>query len=506
MRSKAIKLLGVALGAALLMTGLTAAPSSALDGHITAAVGDVTVSGRIVLNADERLGRSVAPRLQVTHSGASATVQSGRVTLTDPRGRLLTGAEFAGSVDTGVWTSKVLMPADPEPGLYEVSVDAQVDVTTQDGRVVTVPLRGSDLFSAPLRVVRNIPKVWTSPSSVPTGATITVSGVTNMRDFSTSGYVPATGQKVKLYFDPSGSAPETLEATLTTDSRGFFTSQQRSTSSGEGGAEMPTTDAGERAVARASSSVRARTTTLREGAVTRTKNGLTVGHRLITHDVVVGLDPVKRRVGVANLGYSLGASWGYVSVESRRGEGHYRDGYVKYLWMQADDGSTITPTFTFRPTLPAGVYDVGVSEMMKACSAPDWIERYSPTGNCRQDILVEDSTVTTIVVKRASITTISASSTSFTGPKTITLRGAVRKVQLVSNTEAAIRLSPNTPVKLYFDPAGSAGPEYKKTVRTDSKGVYTTTARTSVSGQWVAKYPGTDLQAPSKRAVTITVR
>ncbi|WP_454850255.1 hypothetical protein [Promicromonospora soli] len=119
---------------------------------------------------------------------------------------------------------------------------------------------------------------------------------------------------------------------------------------------------------------------------------------------------------------------------------------------------------------------------------------------------IVEKPVTTLRVRRASSTTISASSTSFTGPKTITLRGAVRKVKLISNSEAALRLSPNTPVKLYFDPVGSTGPQYKKTVRTNSKGVYTTTARTSRSGKWIAKYPGTDLQAPSKRAVTITVR
>lgn len=63
-----------------------------------------------------------------------------------------------------------------------------------------------------------------------------------------------------------------------------------------------------------------------------------------------------------------------------------------------------------------------------------------------------------------------------------------------------------TPVKLYFDPAGSRGPVHKKTVRTNADGVYTTKVGTSISGRWIAKYPGTDLQAPSQRDVTITVR
>ncbi|MFJ3402799.1 hypothetical protein [Promicromonospora sp. NPDC090134] len=417
----------------------------------------------------------------------------------------MVGSEFTESALSNRWDATVMMPADSAPGLYTVSVTADVDVTMVDGRVVTVPLAGTDLFSTPLRASRDIPELWTSPSSVPTGATITVSGVANMRDLA-KGYVPAAGQPVELYFDPSGSAPETLRATLTTDSRGFFTSQQRTTSSGEWRALMPTTDAWRRAMTSATSSVRARSTTLREGVVLRTKNGLTVGHRLITHDVVVGLDPVTRRVDVANLDYSTGADGGYVMIASRRGEGYYADGYDKHVWMQAHGGGQSAPTFTFRPTLPAGVYDVGVTESMKACSTPDWVEQYSATYSCRHDIMVDDSTVTTLVVKRASSTTVAASATSFTGPKTITLRGAVRKVQLVSNTKAAIRLSPNTPVKLYFDPAGATGPQYKKTVRTNSKGVYTTTYRTSMSGRWIAKYPGTDLQAPSQGAVTITVK
>jgi hypothetical protein len=119
---------------------------------------------------------------------------------------------------------------------------------------------------------------------------------------------------------------------------------------------------------------------------------------------------------------------------------------------------------------------------------------------------VNDRTITTMRVKRASRTSVSASSTTFTGPKTITLRGAVRKVRQISGTKAAYVLSPNTPVKLYFDPAGSRGPVYRKTVRTGSNGVYTTKVGTSSSGRWIAKYPGTGLQAASQRAVTITVK
>jgi hypothetical protein len=188
-------------------------------------------------------------------------------------------------------------------------------------------------------------------------------------------------------------------------------------------------------------------------------------------------------------------------MTNRRAEGRYGvgefSGSQQEVWRTPYSG---VHTYRMSALHPAGLYDVYYE-------GPIYV--YADFWGADTNMVtvpIADQVVTTLRVRRASNTTISASSTSYTGPKTVTLRGAVRKVQLVSNTEAAIRLSPNTPVKLYFDPSGSAGPEYKKTVRTNSKGVYTTTARTSVSGQWIAKYPGTDLQAPSKRAVTITVR
>jgi hypothetical protein len=81
----------------------------------------------------------------------------------------------------------------------------------------------------------------------------------------------------------------------------------------------------------------------------------------------------------------------------------------------------------------------------------------------------------------------------------------VRKVQLVSGGGAADKPAPNTSVKLYFDPAGSAGPTLQKTVTTGTNGTYSTTALTSSSGTWIAKYAGTTLQAPSQATVAITV-
>lgn len=508
--------LSMALGAALMVTGVAATPSVAAEPGVapppgvaagetmTQRVDDVVVSARISLPPGGDVVGSITGTLSITHNGNSAAIRSGEITMVDPEDRTLVGEEFVASGTANTWTSTVPLPTDAAPGIYEVSVAAEIDVTTDDG-VVKVPVRTTDPVFVPFRAKRNIPLIWTSAASVPAGSTISVSGAANIRSLGTGDYAPATGQEVKLYFDPSGDASETLKATLTTDARGFFTTRQRPGASGKWRAEMPMTDTGARAVWTLTSAERERETTLRQATVRATQDGFSAGDHLMTHDVVLGLAPVQRRVDVGSLGFTVGGTSGWLSAESRRGEGAFPDGYRVQRELVHSGLGTSHATFTFNPTLPAGIYDIGIRDAMKSCSAPDWDGLNGGTSNCTHDVLVEDPTVTTVVVKRASSTSVAASDTSFTGPKTITLSGTVSKVQLLSTGGVADRPAPNTPVELSFDPAGSAEPVYKKTVTTGSDGTYTTPVLTSASGRWIAKYPGTSLQASSSAAVTITV-
>lgn len=511
--------LSMALGATLMMTGVATSsmavtpggaaspgPSAGQTQTMTRQVADVTVTAKISLPPGSAVQGSVVGTLSITHNGTSAAMRSGRMTMVDPDGRELLGAQFVASGTTNAWTSTVPLSADAKSGVYQVSVNAEIAVTTDDG-VVNVPIRTANPVSVPFRAQRNIPAIWTSPSSAPAGSTISVSGAANIRSLGTGEYAPATGQQVNLYFDPTGDAPETLRANLTTDSRGFFTSRQKPGGSGTWRAEMPLTDSGARAVWTITSSERERTTTLRQGSVSATEGAHTAGDHVMTHDVVVGLAPVQRRVDVGSLGFTVGGKSGWVSAESRRGEGSFPDGYrVQRELVHAGVGTSAV-TFVFNPTLPAGVYDIGIRDAMKACSAPDWDANDAASGvsNCTHDVLVEDPTVTTIVVKRASTTTVTASATSLPAPQNITLSGGVRKVQLVSGGGAQERPAPNTAVELHFDPAGSAAPVYKKTVTTGSNGLYSTSVAASASGRWIAKYVGTSLQAPSQASVNVTV-
>ncbi|WP_157237267.1 hypothetical protein [Promicromonospora sukumoe] len=514
-RSRMRASLGLALGAALLMTGVAATPSVAAEvgtapppgitaDRVTNKVDDVVVSAKISLPPGGDVVGSVTGTLAITHNGSSAAMRSGRMTMIDPEGRSLTGAQFVASGTANTWTSTVQLPADVEPGTFEVSVNAEIDVTTTDG-VVKVPIRTADPVLVPFRAKRNIPLIWTSTSSAPAGSTISVHGAANIRSLGTGDYAPATDQEVKLYFDPSGDAPERFIDTLTTDDRGYFTTRQKPGASGKWRAEMPMTDTGAKAVWTLTSAERARDTTLREGTVTATDGGFTAGDHLMTHDVVLGLAPVQRRVDVGSLDFTVGGTSGWLSAESRRGEGNFPDGYRVQRDLTHSGLGTSHATFTFNPTLPAGIYDIGIRDEMKACSAPDWDGLEGGTSNCTHNVLVEDPTVTTIVVKRASTTTVAASRTSVPTARTITLSGDVERVQLVSTGGAAIRPAPNVAVKVYFDPAGSAAPVLKKEVTTGSDGSFSTSVRATTSGKWIAKYAGTSLVAPSEAGVNVSV-
>lgn len=515
MRSRMRVPLTMVVGAVLALTGMTVAPGAVatpdvappgdVAARVTAQEDDVVVNARISLPAGTSVQGSITGTLSLTHNGSSATVRSGHMTLEDPTGRELVGEEFVASGTTDAWTSTVPLPDDAVPGVYGVTLTAQVDVTTDDG-VFTVPIRITDPVEVPFRAKRNIPKIWLSPAGALEGAKISVSGVANMRSLSTGENSPAVDQQVKLYFDPAGTAPEELRATLTTDDRGFFTSRQTPGSDGKWRMEMPQTDSGARTVWTLTSTETDRTRRLRQGAIKVAQDGFATGDHLSTQDVVIGTEAVQRRVDVGSLGFAVGGTSGWVSAESREGGGSFPDGYRVQEDLVHSGLGTSHAYITFRPTLPAGIYDIGIRDEMKACSAPDWDGDDGATSNCTHDVLVEDPTVTTIVVKRASTTAITASRTSFTGPKTITLSGSVHTVQPVSTGGVANRAASTAKVKLYFDPAGSAAPVLKKTVTTDSDGKYTTSARASSSGRWIAKYAGTDVQAPSQKAVSVTVK
>jgi hypothetical protein len=347
----------------------------------------------------------------------------------------------------------------------------------------------------------NYSNVAVAPDLAPGGSPVQVQG------FVGHGWKsPAAGQAVTIYFDPSGSPPREAVGTVTSDHNGWFAATFRPQTSGTYDILRPDEDR-VLGVRTATFTSREAVLPVRSVVVSGTRSGYTARARVTVQDVVTRVETqtVYLDAGILTPGFAGNAIYSGPYMTNRRAEGRYGVGEV-YSTRQEPWRTNYSGTRTYRLSAlhPAGIYDVSFSGPIAVTKDP-WDADGDGT---LQDVRINmpRGPVTAIWVRRASTTTIAASSTSFTGARNIELHGSVRKVQLVSNTVAENRLAPNTALKLYFDPAGQAGPVYNKTVHTNSNGAYRTTVRTSRSGTWIAKYVGTSLQAPSKRSVTITVR
>jgi hypothetical protein len=340
-----------------------------------------------------------------------------------------------------------------------------------------------------------------APDRAPAGSPVQVHGFVG-RDWSW----PAPDEAITIYFDPAGSAPRAAVATVTSDDNGWFAATFRPQTSGTYDIIRPGEDwvKGERT---ATFTSRAAALPVRSVVASDTRSGYTAKARVTVQDVITRVEPqtIHLDAGILTPGYPGNIYDTGPYMTNRRAEGRYGVGEVystrQEPWRTAYGG---TRTYQLSAVHPAGLYDVSFLGPI-AVTKDQWD---ADRDGIIQAVWVPMSgePITTIRVRRASTTTIAASSTSFTGARNIELHGSVRKVQLVSNSVAENRLAPNTAVKLYFDPAGQAGPVYTKTVHTNSRGAYRTTVMTSRSGTWIAKYVGTSLQAPSKGSVTITVR
>ncbi|MFC4631860.1 hypothetical protein ACFO6V_26715 [Promicromonospora alba] len=347
--------------------------------------------------------------------------------------------------------------------------------------------------------------VAVAPDRAPAGSPVQVHGYVGHGSRS-----PAAGEAVTIHFDPAGSAPRAAVATVTSDDNGWFAATFQPRTSGtydilRPGEEEDTAQG----VRTATFTSREAVLPVRSAVTSNMRNGYKATVRVTVQDVVTRVEPQTVHVDAGILTPGFPGNFSVVEtgayLVNRRSEGRYGVGQVTSATQEPwRTHYSATRTYRLSAVHPAGLYDVVFAGPVAVYTDP-WDADLDGT---RQDVRIPITRdpITTIWVRRASTTTIAASSTSFTGARNIELRGSVRKVQLISDSVAENRLAPNTALKLYFDPAGPAGPVYTKTVHTNSRGAYRTTVMTSRSGAWIAKYVGTSLQAPSKGSVTVTVR
>jgi hypothetical protein len=495
---------GVLTALVLTVPGLVAGagPASAGVGTITGSTGDVQVTAELRV-PDDQPTESLS--VWMAQNGSAIDLTSAMVTVTRLSGEVVYARETSFELRSSHWIATDFdLPAGVGLGRYLLSFDATVSVQTDAGPV-DVRLAGTDVLTFSKRTGTYIRDLQATPQNMPVGQESVVTGIA----VSTGGR-PLTGESVRIWFDPAGAMPRIYRGAAKVDDRGYVQRTLSVPSDGTWQAQVvPSDTVRASGVYQTAQDSRKVAGAAHSGIAMRSTNGYAGGIRLSTADVVVGLEPVTARIDAGVVGFGWARSGPTMWVDSRRSEGRYPDGVQLWpdLWWgddrAIDHGQASYTTVRISPLMPAGVYDIGVTgETIAVCTEPEPERRQ----NCIDDeVTINDRTITTMTVKRASSIAVKASQTAMTDGKTITVGGVLRRVQLVGTTGVANPRVPDAAVKLYFDPAGSAGPVYRKTVRTNADGAYSTRVWTGGSGRWVAKYPGTSLHAPSQATVAVTV-
>ncbi|WP_419704839.1 hypothetical protein [Promicromonospora sp. NFX87] len=494
----------------LLITGAGVAPATAVtrEGTVTVSSGGYEVTARVVVSdRDTATPYEVPVDIYLEHDGTAISLDQGWVVVTDSAGHQLGGISGLTEVGEGHLRAVPRLQNGAPIGDYRVSFTAFVDV--QGGAApALVRIEAVDLVTFQVRY-RTMLEATARSGNQPTGTATTVAGSMGWLVRNAVGdYDPvaATGAAVDIAFDPEGSAPRTKVGTATVSSTGFFRLDTRVTVPGRWYVSYAGTTELSPATVRLTQSARSRTRPVQQGTATQTSGSATAGIRVTAPDVVTTLESQAVRVDFGVTSFGRMRSIAGVHLVSRRSEGTYPNGH--HLWPEhklSGDGTAGYITARMDALTPPGVYDVGADVVIGTCTRSPWLA-YPSSGDCgMKEVRIDDDTITTLTVKRATITTISASPKVLDEPRWVTLKGSVRKLQLVSNTEAAYRYSAEAPVRLYWDPAGSAAPQYEKTVYTNSRGVWAAKFLTSASGRWVAEFPGTSLNAASSRTVWIAV-
>jgi hypothetical protein len=509
---KVRRVLGAAVGAVLLIIGAGVTPAGAevREGSVTVTSGGYEVTARVVVG-DQHNGASEVPvDIYLTHNGTAVSLDNGWVAMYDSAGQqLYLGEPYLSEVSEGHLRATPRRGPDNPIGDYTVSFVAFVYVDGDRGPAL-VRIGATEIVTFKVRYLSAL-ELTARSSNLPTGAVTTLAGTLGWHSGDDTGEinpVAATGAMVDLSFDPEGSAPRKTVGQAKVSAMGYFRFDTRVTGSGRWYASYAGNEVQHPATDRVTQTARSHVQASHQGTAAGTRYGATAGIRVTTTDVVTTLAPQDVRVDFGMTTFSRFLSTSGMHLDGRRGEGKYPRGRDYWPRHRSIGGGTAGyGIVTMDAMTPPGVYDVGMGgTLFSTCTKP-WSDAYATSGSCgNKRQYISDNSITTLTVKRATRTSISASSKSFTGPKTITLKGSVKKLRLVTKTTAGYRLSATTPVKLYWDPAGTAGAQYKKTVYTNTTGVWTTKYRTTASGRWIAVYPGAALSASSRSAVTITVR
>ncbi|MFE7405117.1 hypothetical protein [Isoptericola sp. NPDC057559] len=489
-------LLGAGLTALLVLSG--AAAGSATTGRV------VVTDGVVEVQAEVRVGDVAAANqtdavvdLTFTSDAGSVAASPGIVRVRGPQGEAQTLR--TGTVDGSRQRVRPWFTSGDPAGTYTVDVlDLELDVTAADGTVRHLVMQQDAAATFVVRPESQL-TVDVAPQVVPKGQKVYVHGDLAVagpeRMGSWARYVPAAGATVKLYLDPSGSAPRVYRGSATVDEDGHFGRELTADVSGTWSAEYAGTTS--RALAREAAPMTVRTpaSPVRSAIATTTVKGETLRARVIVpRSVTVGLTPKTLVADIAFLFPHQSGNATYLAVCHRTpstcaGNDVFGDAQI---W----DDNTARELLYIDASYPAGTYRVGLYS--------GGFRTYQENESARVTFK-ESRTVTTFQVKHATRTGAKASRSRVAKGAGVVLSGRFSEARAKYGV-AGYYGAKGAKLRVYFDPAGPAGPDYRKSVTTGAGGVYRVTVRPTKAGTWIVKYPGSSTRASSKDSVRVTVR
>ncbi|MBE1877891.1 hypothetical protein [Myceligenerans pegani] len=288
--------------------------------------------------------------------------------------------------------------------------------------------------------------------------------------------------KMALYFDPDGSAGPVYKATVTTSSKGTFSKKLAYPGAGRWIARFKGNWGYARSNVRPTGKLAPSADLTKTVKYTEPDNGITMSLKTAARNVtVVGSNDSRMRVDVTGAVSSGRLSLGvdYVCATSRIGRYDWycspavkvsRTHYYANFWIGADD--------------PASVYDLAVWGDFRLDKNSD--------GNYEDyiDFPADSGLASFTVTKRPNLRTTVSDTTARVG-RTVKVSGTLKVPTQADkyNLRGYHPLS-GQKLRIYFDPAGSAGPVLKAKVTTGSTGWYSKSFTARKSGTWIVKYAG----------------
>ncbi|WP_344102807.1 hypothetical protein [Myceligenerans crystallogenes] len=293
------------------------------------------------------------------------------------------------------------------------------------------------------------------------------------------GFRPYPGADVVLTFDPEGDAPAVSKATVTTSAAGTFSRKLAYPGPGRWIAAF----AGNSAYAPSGVLASGRPAPAPEPAKTvrYTDYGVTASLKTVATNVTVtGSDEVKMRVDIRG---SADTDW--LSIEAREICAVSRVGRYDWRCSTARKVSSnhAYAVFPFSSFDPASVYDLAVAG------------KFTLSGWGKIDFPASSGVASFKVSKKTRLTTALSDTSARTGQK-VWVSGSLKVPTLKSDSTnpSGFHALPYEPVRIWFDPSGSADPVLKAKITTDSKGAYAKSFTARTSGSWIVRYAGDETQ------------